>query len=904
MKPTAFLLLLLLPLLCRGQELPEDFYDIPLITGLDFPTGLTFDGQGRMYIWEKRGVVHVADTAGNLYPSPLIDLSEEVSNWMDHGLMGFALDKDFLVNGYFYLLYALDLHHYRHYGTPAYHPDSTITWQPTIGRLTRYRADPTAGSPKVLEGSRKVLLGETLSDGIPLMYEFHGLGDLLMGEDGTLLVSAGDGTSNGGSDTGGDEHGTMASAALASGVITEDQDIGSYRAQYLGNLNGKVLRIDAETGDGLPSNPFYDAAAPRSAQSRIWAYGLRNPYRMQLRPNTGSHFPAEGNPGVLYIGDVGNGAWEELNIASEGGLNFGWPIMEGIGSHWPYINEPAPANQLRPNPLYGDNCDQPYFNFKELYTNPRRGGHDIPTNPCDNSLPVTGYAVGSLPVLQWSNARWNPPTRAQVPSFNEQGYYVGADLGSEASGYPELSGFDGFSALSGVFYQGDHYPEHYRGQLFLLDFSGWIKVAGFDDEQQLDSIMPFHHNAKDIIHLDQNPVDGKLYYLNLAGELHQISYGGAPPPVADIGQEQYYGPGPLTVDFDGSASYGPALPIVSYEWDFGDGDTASGPQASHTFQGVDETAQSFTVKLTVTDSSGATASDEAVVSLNNTPPQATITSFQDGDRYPIDQGTSLLRLAAQVSDAEHKDEELSYEWRTFLHHNDHFHPAPPDFERESFLLTSPLGCQEELYWYRIQLKVSDPGGLSATVTQQVYPYCGSPFLEGLTLSGKPIEGGVHLDWSVNWTDSLAYFEPERSPDGQQFNALGQVPAQGAGDYTFVDDGPHLGTNTYRIKAVSESGAYRYSNLESIGYPEPLSVQVYPNPVRNAFTVLVLEAADEEVELELLDVTGRVVFTRTWQTVPGQENERRLLPNQLPNGLYHYRLANGDQQYLGSLLIAR
>ncbi|MCB0635357.1 MAG: PQQ-dependent sugar dehydrogenase [Lewinella sp.] len=290
-----------------SAQLPDDFFDSPVVTGLEFPTGITFAENGQGYVWEKSGLIYTIDSLGNQLPTPFLDLREEISNWNDHGLSGFCLDNDFLSNGYVYLLYALDLHYYEHFGTPAYHPDSTVLHRPTIGRITRFTADPATGFQTILPDSRRVLLGKTLDDGIPLLYEFHGLGTILQAEDGTLLVSCGDATSNAGTDYGGDEYGTMASAAIAAGVITPDQDLGSYRAQYLGAYNGKVLRIDPETGEGLPSNPFFSSEAPSSAQSRAWALGLRNPYRMTLRPNTGSHYSAEGNPGVLYIGDVGNG---------------------------------------------------------------------------------------------------------------------------------------------------------------------------------------------------------------------------------------------------------------------------------------------------------------------------------------------------------------------------------------------------------------------------------------------------------------------------------------------------------------------------------------------------------------------------------------------------------------------
>ncbi|MBV6655049.1 MAG: PQQ-dependent sugar dehydrogenase, partial [Mameliella sp.] len=95
--PYRLLLILLFSAIGLGaQELPEDFYDITYLTALDNPMGLTFDENGRMYVWEKKGVVRVVDTSGNIFPEPLIDISEEVSNWKDHGLMGFTLDNDFL----------------------------------------------------------------------------------------------------------------------------------------------------------------------------------------------------------------------------------------------------------------------------------------------------------------------------------------------------------------------------------------------------------------------------------------------------------------------------------------------------------------------------------------------------------------------------------------------------------------------------------------------------------------------------------------------------------------------------------------------------------------------------------------------------------------------------------------
>ncbi|MCB0596302.1 MAG: PQQ-dependent sugar dehydrogenase [Lewinellaceae bacterium] len=890
----------------NAQNLPDEFYDEKYLGPFEFPTGIAFDQNGRMFIWEKSGIVYIADTTGSLFPEPLIDISEEVANWKDHGLLGFALDPGFLVNGYFYLLYALDLHYYDHYGTAAYHPDSSALFQPTIGRVTRYKADPLSNYSRALPNSRKVLLGETIENGIPLLFEFHGLGSLVVGTDGTLLISAGDASSNAGGDMGGDSLGTMISGALERGIIDQGQDVGSYRSQYLGSYNGKILRIDSETGDGLPSNPFFDPENPRAPQSRIWAYGLRNPYRFSLRPYSGSHFPEDGRPGILYVGDVGNGSWEELDIAEFGGQNFGWPVLEGLGANFPFYVVDAPPNRLAPNPLFGDGCNQEFFTFKDLFASLTADGGRPPANPCDSTVMIENYSLAYPPVLCWSNARWNPPTRAIVPFFNDRGEINGAQVGTPQAGI-EGEGFDGYSSLSGLFYDGTHFPEAYRGKFFAVDFSGWIQVMEFTEDNRLLRIEPFHRYSKDIIHLALNPADGKLYYVNLQGEIRRISYGGNPAPVAVINADPYYGPSPLEVQFDATASFDSNLPIVGYRWDFGDGQSSEEAAPVHTFASSGNGPQSFLATLTVTDSLGAAGTAEAIISLNNSPPQVQITSFRDGDQYPLDQGTTLLRLAADVEDKEHSDAELTYEWRTFVHHNAHFHPDPVDFEHETFALITPLGCDGEEYWHRIELTVTDPEGLSTTRSQNIYPYCGPPFLEWTELEAEAEAGQVNLQWTAKVEDNVGHFELQRSADFFHFQLLDIIGAGGGQEpkiYSFIDENPRRGQNIYRVKAVKEDGAYLFSNLANVGYPRSGFIQVYPNPARSFFRVALSEAQAGMVSLEIFSNAGIRLFQNTWPAEPGQPFSKKILTQAFPNGAYHYRIVNGEQEKVGKLVIAK
>ena len=109
-----FKLIILAVFLCGSQikaQIPPDFVDQSVVTGLNQVEGFVFDDNGRAYIWEKGGVVKILDTTGVLLPSPLIDISEEVGDWRDHGMNGFTIDPDFLNNGYIYLFYLVDRHH-------------------------------------------------------------------------------------------------------------------------------------------------------------------------------------------------------------------------------------------------------------------------------------------------------------------------------------------------------------------------------------------------------------------------------------------------------------------------------------------------------------------------------------------------------------------------------------------------------------------------------------------------------------------------------------------------------------------------------------------------------------------------------------------------------------------------
>ncbi len=281
--------------------------------------------------------------------------------------LGFALDPNFDVNGFIYVLYVVDRHHLVNFGTGSYNAATNQYYDATIGRVTRYKTITTANGLEADVNTRTILIGESITTGIPILHESHGIGSLHFAADGSLLISTGDAASYTATDKGSLSV-TYYVQALADGILKPKENVGAYRAQLIDCLDGKLLRINPVTGDGIPSNPFYDPALPRSAKSRVWAMGFRNPFRFSIRPNTGSTNMLTGDIGEVYLGDVGYNTFEELNIIKEGGTNFGWPIFEGHKYHTSYAAlANYTANQDEPNPLFGTGgCTLQYFNFQQL----------------------------------------------------------------------------------------------------------------------------------------------------------------------------------------------------------------------------------------------------------------------------------------------------------------------------------------------------------------------------------------------------------------------------------------------------------------------------------------------------------------------------------------------------------
>jgi glucose/arabinose dehydrogenase len=264
--------------------LPSGFTKQNVISGLSQPTSFTRLPDGRILIAQKGGVVRVFKN-GALLPTPLIDISDQVNSYHDRGLLSIAVDPEFATTGHVYLLFTWD-------------DDATDDSGPHTGRLARY----TVVGDTASRASETVLLGTVVgktcedyplgTDCIPSESLTHSVGDMAFAPDGTIILTTGEG-------------------APFSSV-----DPLALRSQNLDSLGGKVLRITRD-GQGLPDNPFWTGDS-RANRSKVWARGLRNPFRFALHPGTN----------IAYVSDVGWNTWEEINVATKG-ANFGWPCYEG-----------------------------------------------------------------------------------------------------------------------------------------------------------------------------------------------------------------------------------------------------------------------------------------------------------------------------------------------------------------------------------------------------------------------------------------------------------------------------------------------------------------------------------------------------------------------------------------------
>jgi len=638
---------------CLAQTWPEGFTSTPIASDWSQPVGLMFaefahePGQDtRLLVWDKAGLIWTVENNVKS-ATPLIDIHEEVGDWRDFGLLGVAVDPEFHHNGYIYLMYVVDYHYLVHFGTPEYDPNADEYYHDTIGRITRYTCNPADGFRSVLPDSRRVLLGEDIHSGIPVLHQSHGVGTLLFGEDGSLLASCGDGATYDDNDVGGYRSGSS-NTGYTDGIITEAENVGSYRSQMINSLSGKILRLNPENGDGLPGNPFFDPANPHAARSRVWSLGLRNPFRMCLRPHSAT---ASNTPGVIYLGDVGSSLWEELNVVTRPGMNFGWPIHEGFDPHPTFITLQIP-NRDAPNPLYDpahpDACPR-FISFNDLFIEDSLDDPSYP-NPCDISQQIPPYIPTfrhARPMMDWRH--YYDVMRVPI--------YIGNYAATCALGLPGCVGgsqIRGNTSIGGVWYTGTSFPHIYHNTYFHSDWTGqWVRNLVIDEQNQLLEVRDFAPPPQGgrIVAMAVDPATGDICYVTLdysgAASVARLRYTGNASPVVQATASPNYGPTPLTVTFNSDATTDADDLTWSFLWDFGDGtpmSTENNPV--HTFDTTEDISSLGTIiarvlELSPPGSLGSGNSDPEVIRDRDYPPVGSDTPLRQFDTFHNgDQGES------------------------------------------------------------------------------------------------------------------------------------------------------------------------------------------------------------------------------------------------------------------------
>jgi glucose/arabinose dehydrogenase len=749
-----------------AQTLPAGFISTNVSSGATWnaPVGTAFtpDGQ-KLFVWEKDGRVYVCnrDVSGNYVKqtTPVLDISPEVGGWRDFGLIGFALDPAFSSNGLIYCLYVVDRHFLMTGGLTAngYNPATNEYFNATIGRVTRYGTTTSGGNLVAVASTRKILLGESKSTGIPILHESHGVGSLAFAADGTLLVTCGDGASYNIEDGGSISH-TYYAQALTDGIIRPEENVGAFRSQMLNSHNGKLLRIDPQTGDGVSSNPFFNAASPRSPKSRVWALGFRNPFRMSVKPGTGSTNPATGDIGEVFVGEVGWNTWEEQNVVKAPGQNFGWPLYEGQTAQSGYMAFET-QNGDEPNP-FGTCSGRPNFRFKDLLRQDNAAGNKSVYNPCNTSqlIGTNNRYIHARPSIDWRHGQ----DIARVGKFDASGNATNPTIGTPESGVVGTP-FRGNCSAGGIWYTGagNSFPAEYKNTFLAADYGGtWVRRFSMEFTDVVTKVDNFASNAGAVVCLTENPLDGSVVMVDIgASTVKKISYGGNQPPVAKPVASVTYGPSPLTVSFTGNTSFDPTPggSITSYSWNFGGANpntsTAANP-SNIVFTDATGNPKKFVVKLTVTDNGGATHMDSVIVSVNNTPPVVSITSPVKNSTYEIGDDV-VYPCSATVTDLQHSGSQLKYEWQTILRHNNHEHPEAIDNNPTTSTTISRIGCNGDTYYWLIRLKVTDAAGLVGVDSSKIFPNCNPDNTAPTVNSVIPASGASGVSVSTTVTANMS-----------------------------------------------------------------------------------------------------------------------------------------------------
>ncbi|MFI1397061.1 lectin [Streptomyces sp. NPDC020681] len=600
--------------------LAEEFQQVTLAKGVEEtgePMTMAVLPDRSVLHTSRDGTLRLTDAVGTTKVAGKLDVYAHD----EEGLQGIGVDPGFASNRHVYLYYAPKL------ATPATDAPSDGTdadFAPFDGvnRLSRFVLKPDGTLDAATE---KKILDVPANRGICC----HVGGDIDFDKDGNLYLSTGDDSNPFASD----------------GYTPIDERPGrnpAYDAQRSsGNTNdlrGKILRIKV-AGDGSYTVPGGNLFAPGTARTRpeIYAMGFRNPFRMSVDKPTG----------IVYVGDYGPDAGTasatrgpagqvEFNRITKAG-NFGWPYCTGKNDAYVDYDFASGTSGAK------FDCGAPQN------TSPRNTG------------------LTDLPAAQ---PAWIPYDGGSVPEFG---------TGSESPMGGPVYRYDAASTSDVKF------PEAYDGDFFAGEFGRrWIKRIEQGTDGAVQSINPVPWTGTQVMDLAFGP-DGALYVLDygtgyFSGDQNSALYRiehvtGGHSPLAQASADRTSGQAPLSVAFSSAGSSDPDGDPLSYSWKFGDGATSTAANPSHSYTANGQ----YTATLTVSDTTGKSATASVQITVGNTAPSVRIELPVDG--RIIDPGAAVP-YKVTVTDPEDGSIDCSKVKITFIvGHDSHGHPQ-----------TSKTGC--------------------------------------------------------------------------------------------------------------------------------------------------------------------------------------------------------------------
>jgi len=636
-----------------------------VVGGFTLPTAMAFLPDGRLLIAEKSGRVSVYKDGG-LLPTPFIDISDHVNSYEDRGLLGIAADRDFATNHRVYLLYTYEHQASQPQGKKTARLTAVIAnGDVTTGNETPILGTLVAGMP--VPNANPARLAQSCADFgpnadcLPSDSIIHSIGSVRVAPDSTLFVTIGDATTNGSVDN-------------------------PFRAQDLDSLSGKILHVDTN-GQGVAGNPFFSGGAQTTDnRSKVWALGMRNPFRFSLRPGA--------DPPLPYLGDVGWDNVEELNVAAAGS-NLGWPCYEGTAPQVTFGGDPRCVGLTVKGPL-----------VEYSHTGP------------------DGSVVGSAVIGGVFYTGTTFPT-AYRPGPGE-GVYFYADYARDFINVLRVGANNTVIEAPRTLFSGDtgapvDLAIGTDGNIYFLAIgSGQLRrIRPYDPT--IPTCRPGQYRAE---YFNNSTLAGSptIQRCEVGSIYHPWAEGSPDPRIgADFFSARWVGSFPFdsgTYRFSGDADDGIRVFVDGSKiWD-GWPSQLSAFTVDHAMPGGEHE-----IKVEYSEQTGGALARLAWTKIaDNRPPTATITAPQDGMTYQVGDVISFAGSATDQEDGNLTDSQLA--WQILLQHcsngssNCHQHPTVITGRSGSFLVED----HGDDTYYQLVLTGTDTGNArSAPVTRTLQP---------------------------------------------------------------------------------------------------------------------------------------------------------------------------------------